>query len=108
MLCREGLALHHIEGLDLTQDLDGLAALCTACDLVVTVSNVTAHLAGALGRPVWLLAPAANGRIWYWFHGRRDSPWYPALRIFEQARARDWLPVLDAVARELAAFHRPA
>jgi tetratricopeptide (TPR) repeat protein/ADP-heptose:LPS heptosyltransferase len=99
-----GVRLEHLPDLDLHDDLDGLAALCAACDLVITVSNVTAHVAGALGRPVWLLAPVARGRIWYWFAGRRDSPWYPSMRIFEQEHPGDWRPVLDAVARELASF----
>lgn len=103
---RHGIAISHLDDLDLTHDLDGLAALCAACDLVITVSNVTAHVAGALGRPVWLLAPAAKGRIWYWFHGRRDSPWYPSMRIFTQPTPGDWSGVLDTVANKLVAFVR--
>jgi tetratricopeptide (TPR) repeat protein len=101
---REGLEIAHLEEADLFNDLEGLAALCTACDLVITVSNVTAHMAGALGKTVWLLAPVSQGKIWYWFCRRNDSPWYPAMRIFEQAVRGDWRTSLDAVARELAAF----
>jgi tetratricopeptide (TPR) repeat protein len=101
-----GARIEHLPDLDLTEDLDGLAALCAACDLVVTVSNVTAHVAGAVGRPVWLIAPKGNGRLWYWFAGRSDSPWYPTLRIFDQVIAGSWRETLNAVARELAAFVR--
>ena len=101
---QQGLEITHLDDVDLFNDLEGLAALCAACDLVITVSNVTAHMAGALGKPVWLLAPVSQGKIWYWFSGRHDSPWYPAMRIFNQAAAGSWREVLDAVARELAAL----
>src|SRR4029077_4292433 len=99
-----GVRLEHLPDLDLFNDLDGLAALVGACDLVITVSNVTAHVAGAFGKPVWLLAPRAKGKIWYWFSGRRESPGYPSMPIFEQRDPGDWRPVLDTVARELATF----
>jgi len=101
---RHGLQLEHLDDVDLFNDLEAAAALCAACDLVITVSNVTAHLAGALGKPVWLLAPAANGRIWYWFSGRDDSPWYPSMRLFTQPSPGSWREVLDRIAKELAAF----
>ncbi len=99
---REGIRLTHLDDVDLYQDLDGLAALCAACDLVITVSNVTAHVAGALGRPVWLLAPRARGRLWYWFAGRTDSPWYPSMRVYSQHRLGDWREAFDELARDLA------
>jgi len=103
-----GTRIEHLPDLDLYNDLEGLAALCAACDLVITASNVTAHVAGALGRPVWLLVPKTNGRHWYWFSGRTGSPWYPSLRIFTQQAAGDWSGVLDEVAQELAAFIKAA
>jgi ADP-heptose:LPS heptosyltransferase len=99
-----GVGIEHLPDLDLYHDLEGLAALCAACDLVITVSNVTAHVAGALGSPTWLLLPMANGRLWYWFAGRPDSPWYPSMRMFTQQTPGSWREVLDEVARELAAF----
>ena len=99
-----GVRIEHFHDLDIFSDLDGLAALCTACDLVITASNVTAHIAGALGRPVWLVVPKHNGRFWYWFSGRSDSPWYPTMRIFDRDVPGSWRETLDAVARELAAF----
>jgi ADP-heptose:LPS heptosyltransferase len=105
---RQGLSIARLEAVDLFNDLDGLAALCCACDLVITVSNVTAHIAGALGRPVWLLAPAANGRIWYWFQGRADSPWYPSMRVFTQPSPHGWLDVLERIERALDALPRGA
>jgi len=101
---RHGVGITHLDDLDLFNDIEGLAALCSACDLVITVSNVTAHLAGALGKPVWLLAPSAKGRIWYWFSGRSDSPWYPSMRVFTQTSPGSWREVLTRVEKELAAF----
>jgi tetratricopeptide (TPR) repeat protein len=98
---RAGLEVTHLDDLDLDSDIDGLAALCAACDLVITTSNVTAHVAGALGKPVWLLAPGGRGRIWYWFHGRNDSPWYPSMRIYSQARPGSWREPVADVARDL-------
>jgi len=53
---------------------------------------------------VWLLAPQSQGRIWYWFCRRSDSPWYPSMRIFEQVITGSWREPLDAVAHELAVF----
>ena len=99
-----GARLEHLPDLDLHDDLEGLAALCGACDLVMTSSNVTAHVAGALGRPAWLILPKGHGRFWYWFSDRSDSPWYPSVRIFDQVVPGSWREILEVVARELAAF----
>ena len=101
---RGGATFEHLPDLDLFNDLEGLAALCAACDLVITVSNVTAHVAGALGRPVWQLLPKGNGRLGYWFTDRSDSPWYPSMRIFTQQAPGNWGQVFEEVEKELAAF----
>jgi tetratricopeptide (TPR) repeat protein len=98
-----GVPVEHLPDLDLYGDLDGLAALCAACDVVITVSNVTVHVAGAVGRPAWLILPKFNGRLWYWFLDRTDSPWYPSVRIFNQLPG-GWRETLDAMAGELAAL----
>lgn len=88
---------------DAQKDLDGLAALLAACDLVITTSNVTAHLAGAIGRPGWVLLPQRTGRLWYWFHDRSDSPWYPSLTLMPQLRDGDWTGVMQSAGRLLRA-----
>lgn len=85
-----GRSVEVFPDLDCFADIDGLAALIAACDAVVTVSNVTAHLAGGLGQKVGLLCPLGLGRPWYWFSGRSDSPWYPSMRIFRQTRDASW------------------
>ena len=87
--------LQTIEGLDLTNDLDGVASLIAACDIVITVSNVTAHLAGALDRPVLVLAPSGAGRFWYWQSERPDTPVYRSAQVFRQSQNGSWTDALD-------------
>lgn len=98
-----GLTLHHLEGLDLTKDIDGLASLIAACDLTITVSNTTAHIAGAIGAPVWVLLPAKLGKFWYWGHEGKRSLWYESARIIRQSHTetQDWGPTLATTAHRL-------
>jgi tetratricopeptide (TPR) repeat protein len=91
-------------GVDLRNDLDGVAALVAACDLVITVSNTTAHIAGALGIPGWVLVPAGSGKLWYWGHDREATPWYPSLRIIRQTSPGVWRDVLENIAKSLSAM----
>lgn len=83
-------------------DFADTAALIAGLDLVVTVDTAIAHLAGALGVPVWILLPQAPD--WRWMLERSDSPWYPTARLFRQTEPDAWGPVLDAVAAALAAI----
>jgi hypothetical protein len=76
------------------------AALLSALDLVVTTDTFTAHLAGALGIPVWVVLSASPD--WRWLTKREDSPWYPTMRLFRQRIAGDWSEVFDRVARSLS------
>ncbi len=99
-----GVRLENIEGLDLREDIDGVAALAAACDLVVTVSNTTAHIAGALGVPVWILIPAGIGKFWYWGFEGPTTPWYPAATLIRQQHQSDWAPELADVKARLAAL----
>jgi ADP-heptose:LPS heptosyltransferase len=64
-------------------------------DLVITIDNSTAHLAGALGVPVWVLLPFAAD--WRWLKTRADSPWYPTMRLFRQPKPGDWASVIESV-----------
>lgn len=105
-----GISLWHDEAIDPLKNLDAAAAQYAALDLVITASNTTAHLAGALGLPVWLLLPAPGfGLLWYWFRERQDSPYYPGLRCFRQKSAGDWsAPVSEAAAALQARFANPS
>jgi tetratricopeptide (TPR) repeat protein/ADP-heptose:LPS heptosyltransferase len=89
---------------DPVRDVDQFAAQVNAMDLVISASNTTVHLAGALGKPTWVLVPEGPGAHWYWFQKRSDSPWYPALRLFRQTRPGDWSDVVASVARDLQAY----
>ncbi len=97
---RHGLRIEHLSEIDNYRDIDGLAALIGTCDLVITIDNTTVHLAGALGKPTWLLLPFAAD--WRWLLNRDDTPWYSTVRLFRQPRADDWESVLQKVARTLA------
>jgi tetratricopeptide (TPR) repeat protein len=84
------------------KDFSDTAALCELMDVVVTVDTSVAHLAGALGRPTWILLPAVAD--WRWLRERRDSPWYPSARLFRQPTAGRWDLALGQVHADLARF----
>ncbi|MCC6717966.1 MAG: tetratricopeptide repeat protein [Acetobacteraceae bacterium] len=92
-----GMVLH--DWTDELEDFAATAALMTALDLVISVDTAPAHLAGALGRPVWLLNRFDTD--FRWLSGRDDSPWYPTMRQFRQARPGDWDEVIARLALAL-------
>lgn len=98
-----GLTITRVETIDNFNDIDGLAALIEACDIVVSVSNTTVHLAGALGKPTLVMLPYALGRIWYWHEKGESSPWYPSCRLLRQVTAGDWAPVIAAAIAAVSA-----
>jgi Tfp pilus assembly protein PilF len=83
----------------LIADFSDTAALIEHLDLVISVDTAVAHLAGALGKPVWMLS-RYNG-CWRWLTERADTPWYPTMRIFRQSALGDWDGVVAEVKREL-------
>lgn len=82
-------------------DFADAAALCVLVDRVVSVDTSVAHLAGALGVPLWILLPRRCD--WRWFDGREDTPWYPGARLWRQSRDGDWPEVLARVGTALRA-----
>ena len=84
------------------QDFSDTAALCDLMDLVISVDTSVAHLAGALGKPTWIMLPYAPD--WRWMRDRDDSPWYPSARLYRQGKDRSWLPVLERIASDLIGY----
>jgi tetratricopeptide (TPR) repeat protein len=76
------------------------AAVVKNLDLIITVDTALAHLAGALGVPVWVVLP--HGPDWRWLLGREDTPWYPTMRLFRQTEPGNWSPIFARTADELA------
>ena len=83
---------------------DDTAALIAALDLVITVDTSVAHLAGALGKPVWIMLP--NVPDYRWMLDRNDTPWYPSARLFRQTKSGDWSDVVSLMHRELLTYGR--
>ena len=84
---------------DAFADFSDTAALCVLMDLVISIDTSVAHLAGALGVPVWVLLNWAPD--WRWLLDRDDSPWYPSMRLFRQKAQGDWNSMLERVELEL-------
>jgi tetratricopeptide (TPR) repeat protein len=88
---------------ELLTDFAETAALISTCDLVISVDTSVAHLAGALGRPLWLLLPKPCD--WRWMSDREDTPWYPSARLFRQRAPGCWAEALERAAAALVKLH---
>lgn len=95
-----GMALTDLMGA--VADFADTAALVEQLDLVITVDTAVAHLAGALGKPVWVLSRFDG--CWRWLLERDDSPWYPTMRLFRQESPGEWGPVIARVSEALSAW----
>jgi ADP-heptose:LPS heptosyltransferase len=87
------------DGASRDRDLAETAALLATLDLVITTDTCIAHLAGAMGKPVWILLPHLSD--WRWMQHCETTPWYPTARLFRQSAPGDWPGVLDRVIPEL-------
>ena len=94
-----GIEVLQCTSVDNREDLDGLAALIEACDLVVSTSNVTVHMAGALGKETCVLLHHVS--IYYWLLERKDSVWYPSLTLYRQPALDDWDSVCSNIKKDL-------
>lgn len=101
-----GISVRKFDDIDNFKDIDGLAALIAACDIVVTVSNTTAHIAAALGKPALIMLPDSPALFWYWHRDISGSPWYPTAVLLRQSRAGDWSDVINTATAALAEFAR--
>ena len=95
-----GIEVLQCASVDNREDLDGLAALIEVCDLVISTSNVTVHMAGALAKETWVLLPYVMVNFW-WLLERPDSIWYPTLRLYRQTSLNDWNGVYAAIRKDL-------
>ncbi|MEQ9326468.1 MAG: hypothetical protein RJQ21_04140 [Rhodospirillales bacterium] len=98
---RCGITIHEHPTLDRFNDMEGLAALIAALDAVLSTSNTTVHLAGALGAPVQVLVPRAAD--WRWFRDIEASPWYPDVRVYRQPADGDWKGALRSAENDFTA-----
>ncbi|MDE2182261.1 MAG: tetratricopeptide repeat protein [Alphaproteobacteria bacterium] len=97
---RFGTTIETIDGLDLTRDVDGVAVLSAALDLVISAPTAAAATAGSVGTEVWFLCA---GRTWPQL-GTQEFPWYRKTRVFSPEKFGDWASLMPAIAKELAAF----
>ncbi|MEM7197458.1 MAG: hypothetical protein AAF352_03720, partial [Pseudomonadota bacterium] len=98
-----GISIYRFEDLDVYDDLDGLAALIAALDLVISTPNTTVHITGAVGTMGWNILPF--GSDWRWRLEVDRVPWYQTIRLFRQPNWGDWDPVVAEVAKALATTH---
>lgn len=87
--------------LDLYNDIDSLASLVEACDFIISTSNITAHIAGALNKKTFLLVPFGKGRLFYWHQNSSKSLWYPSVGIFNQPIQGDWESPLNLITTKI-------
>ncbi len=103
---QKGVAAEQCVGIDDpmsgVKDFADTAAIMANLDLIISVDTAAVHLAGALGKPVFMIDRYDN--CWRWFHKRTDSPWYPKLRIFRRNRGEAWDPSVERVAAALKEF----
>jgi hypothetical protein len=99
-----GIDIQHQAEIDNKNDIDSLAALISACDIVVTISNVTAHIAAALGKPTLVMLPNSPSLFWYWHRDRTDSPWYPTAVLIRQTQRGEWQDVIEIARAALDEF----
>lgn len=88
-------------GIDQLVDMEAFNDFVAGLDLVISISGTSAHVAGGLGRPTWILLPRGPGLSWFWFEDRADSPWYPHCRLYRQTTVGDWRSVLERAGHDL-------
>jgi len=94
--------LHMTDWTDELHDFADTTALIDCLDLVITIDTAVAHLAGAMGKPVWLLLKRVPD--WRWMYERADSPWYPTMKLFRQPAAGDWATPMRQIRQSLMAI----
>ena len=101
LFIKHNIAIEDYEGIDKFDDIEGVAALISNCDIVVTCSNVTAHIAGALGKKTFLFLPFGRGKLWYWHDEGGKSIWYPSIKIFTADSPGEWGELFNEIANAI-------
>ena len=94
-----GILIYTDQEINPLTNLDDFAAQISALDLIISISNTTAHMSGALGKKAWALLPYIPD--WRWMLKREDTPWYPTMKLFRQHQINDWHDVFQQVSLEL-------
>ena len=94
-----GILIYTDQEINPLTNLDDFAAQISALDLVISISNTTVHISGALGKKVWTLLPYVPD--WRWMLKREDTPWYPTMKLFRQSQMNDWRDVFQRVSLAL-------
>ncbi len=95
ILSQHNINIVSVNEIDNFNDFDGLSSLISICDFVITSSNVTAHLSGALNKKTYLLLPHSHGKIWYWGTSSNSTLWYPSIQIFRSKIPNNWYGVTN-------------
>lgn len=101
-LNHQELGIRDFQDLDLYNDIDSMFSLVDACDYVITISNVTAHIAGSLGKKTYLLIPRSIGNLWYWHKDMRRSLWYPSIEVFFQSDQSNWIDPINEIISKIS------
>ncbi|MDC0126822.1 tetratricopeptide repeat protein [Methylophilaceae bacterium] len=101
LLKKSDIKIDNYEDIDKFSDIDGLTALISSCDIIVTCSNVTAHIAGALGKKTFLFVPFQRGKLWYWLEEQGVSIWYPSIRMFTPESSNGWGKIFEKIAKKI-------
>ncbi|MBM86675.1 MAG: hypothetical protein CMM47_11725 [Rhodospirillaceae bacterium] len=99
-----GVTIDRPDSVDQIADIEGFADFVAGLDLVISISNTTVHVAGALGVETWVMLPKGPGLPWVWFEDHDVALWYPRTKLFRQETPGDWRPVIDEVAKDLRRF----
>jgi ADP-heptose:LPS heptosyltransferase len=89
-LNKYGVEIKKLDTIDNFNDLNGITSLINLCDIIITVSNTNAHIAGALGKETYLLLPKGKGRLWYWSTKKNKSLWYKSIIVLQQKILGKW------------------
>lgn len=101
LLNDKNITITEYKKIDKFEDIDGVTALISNCDIVVTSSNVTAHIAGALGIKTFLFVPNQRGKLWYWHDKDSMSIWYPSIKIFTANSSDGWGGLFEEISEKI-------